>query len=556
MKKFWLLMISILGLSGCSIIDNRSSSIEITGSEVSGVTSDVIVTEDTVSSSFTLKDSNNNSITPTNNVYKITGSGTYTASGKLENGQIYVNSPSNEVELVLEDVSISNSSVSPIFVYDVSDFTLKVKNETTNYIYDNRTTDYSTTTSDTVGTSAVFVRNGDLKINGKGTLSVTSVANSGIHGKDNVTVKNTTMLIKAVNNGIKGNDKVSIEENPNISIIAGNNGIITSNSDLGDSVQHGYIYIYGGSLTINSYGDGIDAAYAVVINSSTDSEGTRYTPSLDIYTNKYSSYTLSSVISNPNNLNAGGPPPGGGGGGFGGGTSAEKADDSAKAIKAVESITIDAGEIFTYTYDDGLHTNSDTMENGKKGSANIKISGGSLKMKASDDAIHADGTLTIGGGTIYISESHEGIEGNNVIITGGDTTVFANDDGVNASSLINISGGRLDVTVNPNGDTDGIDSNGTITITGGTIITRGPNSEMAAPLDADGTMKMSGGTLVVCGYAPRKLTATGLTKTSSTNGLSIGNHTVTIGTITINYSNTYSYKGNTTVYANATATIS
>ena len=64
-----------------------------------------------------------------------------------------------------------------------------------------------------------------------------------------------------MNNGIKGNDKVKIEEDPTIGIVCGNNGIRTSNSDVGTNAQHGYIYITGGTITINSYGDGIDAEY-------------------------------------------------------------------------------------------------------------------------------------------------------------------------------------------------------------------------------------------------------------------------------------------------------
>ncbi len=390
MKKKLFGVVGALGLvmlASCGTSSNSSSSSSNSGGNASGNTTDVDVADDTVSESFSLTDESGNSITASSGVYKITAAGTYTATGKLSSGQIYVDAADADVELDLSGVSITNSSVSPIFVNDCADFTLKALKDTTNYIYDTRSTDYSTTTDETIGTGAVYVSNGDLKVNGKGTLSITSNANSGIHGKDNVTVKNVTMLIKAQNNGIKGNDKVTVEENPTLGIVAGNNGIITSNSEVGTNAQHGYIYINGGTITINSYGDGIDAAYSAIIGTSTDSDGVVYTPTIDIYTNIYSSYSTSSTSSTSNKLNkavSAGPSGGGGfaGGGMSGGTSAEKADDSAKAIKANQSIEVTAGEIFTYTYDDGLHTNANTLDSGVTASASINISGGTLEMKA------------------------------------------------------------------------------------------------------------------------------------------------------------------------------
>lgn len=573
MKKRYLLLIGIAFLlASCSATNSNTASTNPSTTTISdstytsvntdGNTTDVEIADDSVTSTFSLTDENGTKLSSTNGVYTINAAGTYTATGKLE-GQIYVDATGLDVELVLDGASITNDSVAPIYVKDVNELTIKAKNDSANYIYDTRTTDYSSSTDDSVATGAIYVLNGDLKLNGKGSLSVISSYNSGIHGRDNVKIKNLTLLVKAMNNGIKGNDKVTIEENPTIGIVCGNNGITTSNSEVGSSSQHGYIYINGGTITINSYGDGIDAAYAVEFGTSTDSDNVTYSPVVDIYTNKYSSYSNTSLTSydlvsysisagpNGNNPNGGGF----NGGGFSGGSSAEKADDSAKGIKANEYIKVTAGKIFTYTYDDGLHTNNDKLDSGVTAKANITISGGELTIKASDDGIHADGTLTIEGGTVYVAESHEGLEGKTINITGGDITVFGSDDGVNASSAINISGGRLDVTVPSNGDYDGIDSNGTITITGGIIITRGPNSEMMSPLDADGTMKMTGGILIVIGYAPQKLSVSGLTKTTSNSGLKAGSHTVTVGSTTITYNNTYSYSGSTTVYASSTATV-
>lgn len=246
----------------------------------------------------------------------------------------------------------------------------------------------------------------------------------------------------------------------------------------------------------------------------------------------------------------------GGMGGMGGMSEGnqDKGDYSTKGIKANNQITISGGILNIKSYDDAIHANNDeTLENGATPLGNITISGGTLTIYSNDDGIHADGTLLISGGTITITNSYEGIEGNIINITGGTTTITASDDGVNSQSSLNVSDGRLDVTVSANGDTDGIDSNGSITITGGIVVTRGPNNQNASPFDADGTIKITGGTVVVIGYCPS--ISTTLTKTSSSNGLSAGSHSVSIGSTTITYQNSGSYSGKTTVFGSGTATV-
>ncbi len=76
---------------------------------------------------------------------------------------------------------------------------------------------------------------------------------------------------------------------------------------------------------------------------------------------------------------------------------------------------------------------------------------------------------------------------------------------------------------------------------------------MASPIDADGTIRISGGTLVVVGYCPN--ISSNLTKTQSSNGLTSGNHTISVGGQTISYSNASSYSGKTTVFGSSSATI-
>lgn len=256
---------------------------------------------------------------------------------------------------------------------------------------------------------------------------------------------------------------------------------------------------------------------------------------------------------------------------------------SAKGIKADNEISISAGTILVYAYDDAIHANSDEIieSTSSYGTGNVTLNGGTINIKSHDDGIHADGTLTINGTTVTVLEAYEGLEGTIINVESGSATVTASDDGVNAQSSLNVSGGRLDVTVSPSSDTDGIDSNGTITISGGIVITRGPNNQNMCPLDADGTITITGGTVVIIGYAPNSASSgssggrggpggnpfgggesstlnvsSSLTKTqSSTSGLTKGSHTITIGSTTISYTNAYAYSGYTTVYGSGSATI-
>ncbi len=182
-----------------------------------------------------------------------------------------------------------------------------------------------------------------------------------------------------------------------------------------------------------------------------------------------------------------------------------KLDYSAKGIKSENNISISAGIISISATDDSIHSNrGTTLENGSTGEGSINISGGSLTLSSKDDGVHADYILTIAGGNVTISESHEGIEGNQININGGDIKVNANDDGINAggnyiSKAIKVTGGNVDINVG-SGDTDGIDSNGTYTQTGGFVISRvQATGGGCGALDCDGTITITGGTFIGVG---------------------------------------------------------
>jgi len=173
---------------------------------------------------------------------------------------------------------------------------------------------------------------------------------------------------------------------------------------------------------------------------------------------------------------------------------------------------------------------------------NIYIQGGTFEIDAKDDAVHADETLLVDGGKINITNSYEGLEALDIEISGGDIRIVASDDGLNAaggtdssgfggmendqfggpgqkpgggrrggpsggqggfggmqSSSANgsivISGGNIYIKASG----DGIDANGTVEITGGSVTVCGPTQGDTATLDYDTSAVITGGTFIGTG---------------------------------------------------------
>ena len=111
---------------------------------------------------------------------------------------------------------------------------------------------------------AAFYSKEDLSINGDGTLVITGNYSNGLRSKDDLVLAGGTIEITAKNNAIKGKDSVSI--------LAGN---YTLNTTEGDGIQannsedaeKGYVAIDGGTFTIQSGRDGIQAETNLSIQS-------------------------------------------------------------------------------------------------------------------------------------------------------------------------------------------------------------------------------------------------------------------------------------------------
>ena len=192
-----------------------------------------------------------------------------------------------------------------------------------------------------------------------------------------------------------------------------------------------------------------------------------------------------------------------------------------KGIKANDSIRIKNGTFTINSQDDSIHTSNEE----DSGKGYIYICGGTFNLSAGDDGVHAATELLITGGTMTVSKSYEGLEGDSIDITNGEISVNSSDDGLNASSAdnssdsetqtgnqnsqqmqdpssgtdanayIRISGGALYV----NAEGDGLDSNGMLYIEGGTITVDGPTQANNGALDYGTGAEITGGTVMAAG---------------------------------------------------------
>ena len=199
-----------------------------------------------------------------------------------------------------------------------------------------------------------------------------------------------------------------------------------------------------------------------------------------------------------------------------------QANDSVRVAEA--DITVNSG-----SDKDGIHVSDDAdEEEGTESDSFFYMADGSLTISSEDDGIHADAEVLIEGGTIDVTQSYEGIEGLSIKVSGGDIKVAATDDGFNAAGgnassgsqtfgegdwgsargggmmndggsngSISISGGNIYITAGG----DGVDSNGSVEISGGYTVVCGPSQGDTSVLDYNSTATITGGTFIGTGGA-------------------------------------------------------
>lgn len=468
----------------------------------------------------------------------MTEDSTYTLSGAFYGNLVVEGNADCEIELELNGFTLTSSTECALKVSGADQVTLSAKKGTDNYLNDIR----EAVTDDEAISAAVWA-DCDMSLQGKGNLYVSSVANNGIHTKDDLKVKNLYLQVECEDNALKGNDSVKVESGTLVLIARTGDGIKTKNSDLSKKgKQRGTVSITGGDVRIYAACDGIDAAYDVAIDESSA------TVNLTVFTDKYSKYSKEVTANSESALylrtntdayryslyfyndeggvwcNAASAKTSGSYRYY----SVEKPDGYTKLKLYLYSSDQELGQSEHYaamkdditiseSYDtialtfgrgqtlrlnwtnysttqsgggfpgggmnDGNQDKGSHSTKGLKAANAILISAGTVTIESYDDSIHANNDTTL--------ENGEAATGN-VTVSGGILTLSSNDDAIHADGEVTVTGGTVQVLKSYEG------LEGTVvTVSGGDISVVSSDDGINGTGTSGTSIVISGGTLYV-----------------------------------------------------------
>lgn len=462
----------------------------------------------------------------------ITQAGTYQIAGTLDDGALIVESGENaKITLVLGGVSIKNSTGAAIQIATADDVTIELAEGTTNVLQSGEEVDIATATESKEASGGALQSKADLKIKGRGSLTVLGYLNNGIHCTKDLKIKNGNISVTALGHGIKGKKSVTVSGGM-VTVTSGKDGIT---SDETENEEKGFVTIEDGEIIITSVGDGVSAETTLTVTGDVISiiSGGGSANAQQKTDNMRDWWDFDNSASDDNSA-------------------------SCKGLKAGKALVISGGSITIDAQDDALHTDGD-----------MTISGGECILSTGDDGAHAALSLTVLDGKITVLTSYEGLEANQITLADGELDITASDDGINANGgsdgfsggfgggfggrrsdmnsqsgdmtppdnsnmqtppdgnapsgnpptmpgqdaadstttddttdkqpVLLITGGKITV----NADGDGLDSNGDLRVEGGDITINGPSNGGNGALDIGtengGAGVIAGGTLIALG---------------------------------------------------------
>lgn len=326
----------------------------------------------------------------------ITQAGTYQIAGTLGDGALIVESGENaKITLVLGGVSIKNSTGAAIQISTADDVTIELAEGTTNVLQSGEEVDIAVATESEEASGGALQSKVDLKIKGKGNLTVLGYLNNGIHCTKDLKIKNGNISVTALGHGIKGKNSVTVSGGT-VTVTSGKDGIT---SDETENEEKGFVTIEDGEIIITSAGDGVSAETTLTVTGGVISiiSGGGSANAQQKTDNMRDWWDFDNSASDDNSA-------------------------SCKGLKAGKAMMISGGSITIDAQDDALHTDGD-----------MTISGGECILCTGDDGAHAALSLTVLDGKITVLTSYEGLEANQITLAGGELDITATDDGINAN---------------------------------------------------------------------------------------------------------------------------
>ena len=245
MKKAVLpiLIVIIMLVSACSVFnayDENTGTIDLSQMKVTGDGISVVKSVEQVV--------DDEKITISGNIIKITEGGEFVVVGENDNAMIYVNTE-DKVKLRLSGMSLK-CDFGPAILFDAADKAfITITENTENYIED-------AASYGQIDAKAALFSNDDLEIKGKGTLTIVGNYKHAIAGDDDVDIENGIINITAnVKDGIHTNNTFKMTGGT-LNISAGSDGIQAEED----------VIIEDGTINIIKSKEGIESGTSLTIN--------------------------------------------------------------------------------------------------------------------------------------------------------------------------------------------------------------------------------------------------------------------------------------------------
>ncbi len=322
--------------------------------------------------------------------------GEHEFSGDLVQTQIVIDvDDDEEVQLILNNVSISNSVNAPIYIKNAKEVEIVLAEGSSNVLTDG----IEYILADEENINAVIYSKDDLKISGGGSLKINANYNDGINSNDNLEIVSGTYYVNSQYDAFVGKD--------NLTVLDGEFNIITNEGSENAPVKveeempaghmpgrgmapttpaqdetvvevedntpsakglktEGTMTIENGTFNINSYDDSFHSDDTIIINNG----------SFELRSGDDTFHADKYLTINDGEINI------------------------LYSYEGLEAniIEINGGKIDIYAYDDGINAVADETLNTLP---NIIINDGVITIDAAYDMIDSNGNIEINGGEIY-----------------------------------------------------------------------------------------------------------------------------------------------------------
>lgn len=210
-----------------------------------------------------LKDNNSTCDNPKTvidkNIITVTNTGTYIIQGELSDGQIVVDADSTDkIQLVLDNVSVKNSSTSAIKVVQAKKVFITLADNSSNNL--SMPNEFIKTDSDKA--DGVIYSKKKLVLNGNGQLTIDSPNGHGVVCNDDLIITNGEYKINAGQHAVKAKDSICFAEGK-LDLICSEDAVHCDNDT--DSAK-GNIYIKNTDLSIRAGDDAVHASGFIIVD--------------------------------------------------------------------------------------------------------------------------------------------------------------------------------------------------------------------------------------------------------------------------------------------------